>query len=241
MLHTQFTQFMIETFEVLLALTFFLTLVSGITPRASFQVPLISKYLLFSMTLVGVSIVSSVFVANIHHRTPQTHKFPPWCRHVFLTVRDPQTWTSKNLFPRTKRSLDLLWKFYLDICSWPDQKRTSQFSLMGIGSQLIWMQWRMQKWKAIHKFNLRLVAIMSRKSCHENFNRYQMWTFQKYPVSKMGLNCTQPQFRSGERILPWVRWWVNIENYSSCWSNDCRTDEQETFFIAGQSFKVTTS
>ena len=75
-----------ETLEVLLALTFFLTLVSGITPRASFQVPLISKYLLFSMTLVGVSIVSSVFVANIHHRTPQTHKFPPWCRHVFLSV-----------------------------------------------------------------------------------------------------------------------------------------------------------
>lgn len=82
---------MVETVQVLLALTFFLTLVSGITPRASFQVPLISKYLLFSMTLVGVSIVSSVFVANIHHRTPQTHKFPPWCRHVFLTVRDPHT------------------------------------------------------------------------------------------------------------------------------------------------------
>ena len=88
---TQLTPFMVETVQVLLALTFFLTLVSGITPRASFQVPLISKYLLFSMTLVGVSIVSSVFVANIHHRTPQTHKFPPWCRHVFLTVRDPHT------------------------------------------------------------------------------------------------------------------------------------------------------
>ena len=72
--------------SVLLALTFFLTLVSGITPTASFQVPLISKYLLFSMTLVACSIVSSVCVANIHHRSPQIHVFPKWCRHVFLEV-----------------------------------------------------------------------------------------------------------------------------------------------------------
>ena len=72
--------------STLLALTFFLTLVSSITPKTSYNVPLISKFLLFSMTLVATSVMSSVFVANIHHRTPQTHKFPKWCRKIFLQV-----------------------------------------------------------------------------------------------------------------------------------------------------------
>lgn len=72
--------------STLLALTFFLTLVSSITPKTSYNVPLISKFLLFSMTLVAMSVMSSVFVANIHHRTPQTHKFPKWCRKIFLDV-----------------------------------------------------------------------------------------------------------------------------------------------------------
>ena len=72
--------------STLLALTFFLTLVSSITPKASYNVPLISKFLLFSMSLVATSVMSSVFVANIHHRSPQTHKFPNWCRKIFLQV-----------------------------------------------------------------------------------------------------------------------------------------------------------
>ena len=45
--------------KVLLALTFFLNLVSGLTPRTSTDIPLVSKYLMFSMVLVSLSVVCS--------------------------------------------------------------------------------------------------------------------------------------------------------------------------------------
>lgn len=46
----------------------------------------LTKYLLFSMILVGLSIVTSVIVCNIHHRSPATHQFHGWIRHIFLNV-----------------------------------------------------------------------------------------------------------------------------------------------------------
>ncbi|XP_062847957.1 neuronal acetylcholine receptor subunit beta-2 isoform X2 [Trichomycterus rosablanca] len=70
--------------SVLLALTVFLLLISKIVPPTSLDVPLVGKYLMFTMVLVTFSIVTSVCVLNVHHRSPTTHTMPPWVRVVFL-------------------------------------------------------------------------------------------------------------------------------------------------------------
>uniref|UniRef100_A0A2K5Q3T3 Neuronal acetylcholine receptor subunit beta-4 n=2 Tax=Cebus imitator TaxID=2715852 RepID=A0A2K5Q3T3_CEBIM len=70
--------------SVLLALTVFLLLISKIVPPTSLDVPLIGKYLMFTMVLVTFSIVTSVCVLNVHHRSPSTHTMVPWVKRCFL-------------------------------------------------------------------------------------------------------------------------------------------------------------
>lgn len=70
--------------SVLLALTVFLLLISKIVPPTSLDVPLIGKYLMFTMVLVTFSIVTSVCVLNVHHRAPSTHTMAPWVQRCFL-------------------------------------------------------------------------------------------------------------------------------------------------------------
>eukprot|EP00090_Calanus_glacialis_P010152 TRINITY_DN18547_c0_g1_i11.p1 TRINITY_DN18547_c0_g1~~TRINITY_DN18547_c0_g1_i11.p1 ORF type:complete len:559 (-),score=139.83 TRINITY_DN18547_c0_g1_i11:270-1946(-) len=72
--------------SVLLSLTVFFLLLAEIIPPTSLAVPLLSKYLLFSMLLITLSIFITVGVLNIHFRSPSTHKMSPWMKNTFLTV-----------------------------------------------------------------------------------------------------------------------------------------------------------
>ena len=71
---------------ILNSLNIFLLLVAKINPPTSLATPLIGKYLLFTMVLVTCSIISTVFVLNIHFRSPATHVMSPWIRELFLCV-----------------------------------------------------------------------------------------------------------------------------------------------------------
>lgn len=84
--------------SILLSLTVFFLLIFEISPPTSIVVPLILKYLLFTMILVTLSVMSTVVVLNIHWRTSDTHIMSPWVRRVFmrtlprlLLMRKPET------------------------------------------------------------------------------------------------------------------------------------------------------
>ncbi|GJQ74882.1 nAChRa8 [Trypoxylus dichotomus] len=70
--------------SILLSLTVFFLLLAEIIPPTSLAVPLLGKYLLFTMILVTSSIWVTVCVLNVHFRSPSTHKMSPWVRKIFL-------------------------------------------------------------------------------------------------------------------------------------------------------------
>lgn len=72
--------------SILLSLTVFFLLLAEIIPPTSLVVPLLGKYLLFTMILVTLSICVTVVVLNVHFRTSSTHKMAPWVKRVFLQV-----------------------------------------------------------------------------------------------------------------------------------------------------------
>ncbi|KAI4883588.1 hypothetical protein NFI96_033208, partial [Prochilodus magdalenae] len=72
--------------SVLLSLTVFLLVITETIPSTSLVIPLIGEYLLFTMIFVTLSIVITVFVLNVHYRTPKTHTMPCWVRRVFLSL-----------------------------------------------------------------------------------------------------------------------------------------------------------
>ncbi|XP_042553646.1 neuronal acetylcholine receptor subunit alpha-3 [Dipodomys spectabilis] len=72
--------------SVLLSLTVFLLVITETIPSTSLVIPLIGEYLLFTMIFVTLSIVITVFVLNVHYRTPTTHTMPAWVKTVFLNL-----------------------------------------------------------------------------------------------------------------------------------------------------------
>ena len=61
-------------------------LLAEIIPPTSLVVPLLGKFVLFTMILDTFSICVTVVVLNVHFRSPQTHTMAPWVRRVFIHI-----------------------------------------------------------------------------------------------------------------------------------------------------------
>ncbi|KAL1492030.1 hypothetical protein ABEB36_012534 [Hypothenemus hampei] len=72
--------------SILLSLTVFFLLLAEIIPPTSLVVPLLGKFVLFTMILDTFSICVTVIVLNVHFRCPQTHVMAPWVRRVFIHI-----------------------------------------------------------------------------------------------------------------------------------------------------------
>ena len=70
--------------SILLALVVFLLLVSKILPPTSMVIPLISKYLIFTLMMNIVTILNTVIIINWNYRTPRTHTMPKWIKSLFI-------------------------------------------------------------------------------------------------------------------------------------------------------------
>ncbi|VDM39759.1 unnamed protein product [Toxocara canis] len=69
--------------SVLVSLTVFFLLLIEIVPPTSVHIPLIAKYLMFTMVMVTLSVVVTVFVQNVHYRS-EYDPMPYWMRYLFI-------------------------------------------------------------------------------------------------------------------------------------------------------------
>lgn len=103
--------------SILTSLIVFFLLMLEIIPASSLAVPLFGKYLLFTLVLVSLSACVSVYVLNLHHRSPSIHSMSPRVRQIFLKTLprllrlnqpDPRERSSLNRFRKKKVAQQLL-------------------------------------------------------------------------------------------------------------------------------------
>lgn len=92
------TEKMSLSINILLSLTVFFLMLVEIIPPTSVVVPLLGKYLIFTLILVSSSVIITVITYNVHFRSSATHRMSNWTRKVFLY------WLPRML--RMKRPVD---------------------------------------------------------------------------------------------------------------------------------------
>ncbi|CAL4103055.1 unnamed protein product, partial [Meganyctiphanes norvegica] len=83
--------------SILLSLTVFFLLLAEIIPPTSLAVPLLGKYLLFTMILVTLSVMVTIGVLNVNFRSPSTHKMAPWVKKIFIDFLPKYLWVERPL------------------------------------------------------------------------------------------------------------------------------------------------
>ena len=88
--------------SILVALLVFYLLLIELIPPTSIVIPLIGKYLLFTLILVNLSILLTIFILNLHHRKPSTHRMPYWMKRLFLNILPKMLMIERPIDKETK-------------------------------------------------------------------------------------------------------------------------------------------
>ncbi|NP_001161495.1 acetylcholine receptor alpha subunit precursor [Saccoglossus kowalevskii] len=120
--------------SILISISVFTLLVADIMPATSDSVPLIMRFLIFDLVFVAGSIVASVFVLRVHHRSKGNLSIKPWMRKLFMVClpyclfMEPKTKLSKvrNCQAEIKKSLPNMEE--------EGKHQTSQLSVFGYES-----------------------------------------------------------------------------------------------------------
>ncbi len=70
--------------SILVALLVFYLLLIELIPPTSLVIPLLGKYLLFTLILVNLSIIITIIILNIHSRQYSTTHMSSWLRNILL-------------------------------------------------------------------------------------------------------------------------------------------------------------
>jgi len=69
---------------ILVSQTLYFTLIIEVIPATSLTLPLLGRYLLFSMVWIAIAVLLTTIIINLHYRQPSTHKMPSWVRKLFI-------------------------------------------------------------------------------------------------------------------------------------------------------------
>ncbi|XP_034042516.1 neuronal acetylcholine receptor subunit alpha-3 [Thalassophryne amazonica] len=180
--------------SVLLSLTVFLLVITETIPSTSLVIPLIGEYLLFTMIFITLSIVITVFVLNVHYRTPETHTMPCWVRMVFLGLlprvmfmtrpqRDPEKVTVARAIQHSRSCA-------VHVPCTPQRQHNPQASASSLVSGLINRQQIFHNTELTNLNSLSSGATKSTtsefRSCEGHCNAYRHQRSSKLPVDSGG-------------------------------------------------------
>ena len=114
--------------SILVALLVFYLLLIELIPPTSLVIPLLGKYLLFTLVLVNLSIAITIITLNVHFRRHSTLYMAAWIRNILLVYLPKLLWMKRphchireisfhRRFPTMDSDVDL------DKYSWKDKQR----------------------------------------------------------------------------------------------------------------------
>ena len=73
----------------LLAMTVFMLMIAENTPTTSEVTPLIGKFFIASMVIIGLSLIATCIVLNLYECSRSVDSVPDWLRHILIEVLAP--------------------------------------------------------------------------------------------------------------------------------------------------------
>ncbi|KAI6237412.1 Acetylcholine receptor subunit alpha-type acr-16 [Aphelenchoides besseyi] len=119
---------------VLLSICFFLSMLSEMSPPTSEAVPLLGVFFSSCLIIVTLSTCFTVYVINLHYRTPETHEMTPMVFSCGLFKRLPITLQTRTvllywlpyLLRIERPGIYLSWETLPSIVPWSKPKRHSE-------------------------------------------------------------------------------------------------------------------
>lgn len=96
------------TISILVSLIFFLSVLIETIPSTSLAMPLLGKYLVFTMILITVSVCATVCVLNIHFRTPSTHSMPAWVKRWCIEILPRYLFMNVPQYQSSQQAMNLI-------------------------------------------------------------------------------------------------------------------------------------